>query len=369
MKNNYLILGLLFISSYLQAQMPTKAWNDLGINITKALNKHDQSVDQYFDATAFLKRIIIQNPRNSEIKKFNRAIRTGWSRFSLGRTLSKQPIQYKYEFIRIHEDSSLVIRQWDEEDGANYLLFKTEYINDNWVIVDVYVLTTGEFMSQTLRNTIYLPNVIRLLQGGKDSRQGVSNAAIYIEAASLLAEQEYQRAYTKISGIPLEERLKAHQILKLNLSYYLDSDEKILKSIQEYQDRFPKDPSFEFIMLDKYVLEEEYEKALAAVDVIEDFIGEDDYLHYQKGLMHQLLKNYETAAGEMRTAIRQRPNEELYYWELIAILEWQEDYVGCIKVLKQLQKEFNYSKEILKEAALAAYNVFPYTKKFKRWVN
>lgn len=368
MKKRYLFLLLFYlITSNTQAQVPTEAWNELGINIAKALSKHDQSVDKYFDKMAFLKRFIAPNPRNKDIKKFNRQIRAQWGIFSLGGSLAKQPTLFNYEYIGMHEDSSLVIRQWEVGGGLNYLLFKLEYINDIWIGVDLYTMMTGEFLSETMRNTIYLPTVIRLIQDGKKSRQGMSNAEIYIEASKLMRNKEYQRAYTKISGIPLKERLKAHQILKLNLSYYLDSNEKIIKAIEEYKTRFPNDPSFEFIMLDKYFLEEKYEKVLAAIGTIEAFIGEDDYLHYQKGLVYHLMGDLKKSEAEMREAIQRRPSEELYYWELLTILEWQKDYAGCVKILNAVQEEFSYSKVALKEKTLEGYNVFPYTKKFRRW--
>lgn len=369
MKTKFLYLLLFYlITSKGQAQVPTEVWNELGFNIAKALNKHDRSVDPYFDKMAFLNRFIAQNPRNKDIKKFNRSIKMQWRTFSLGNSLAKQPILYKYEYIGIREDSSLVIRQWEVDEGLNYLLFKLDYINNTWVGVDIYVMMTGEFMSETMRNTIYMPTVIRLIQDGKKSRQEMSNVEIYTEAAQLMQEKEYQRAYTKISGIPVKERLKAHQILKLNLSYYLDSNEKILKTIGEYQSRFPDDPSFEFIMLDKYFLEEDYDKALAAMNKIEEFIGEDDYLHYQKGLIYHLMGDLKKAAAKMRTAIEQRPNEELYYWDLLTILEWQKKYKKCMDVLKEIQEEFAYSKPVLKKKVLENYNIFPYKKAFRSWV-
>jgi hypothetical protein len=366
-KSNLLLLLFYFVSTTTQAQVPTEEWKELGLNIAEALNGHDKSVDQYFDKMAFLNRFIAPNPRNKGIKKFNREIRSQWRKFSLGNSLAQQPELYKYEYIGMHSDSSLVIRQWKLEEGLNYLLFKLDKINGIWLGVDIYVMTTGEFMSQTMRNTIYLPTVIRLIQDGKKSRQQMSNAEIYIEAVRLMQADEYQRAYTKISGIPVKERLKAHQILKLNLSYYLDSNQKILKTIEEYRARFPSDPSFEFIMLDKYLLEGQYEEALTAIITIENFIGEDDYLHYQKGLIYHLMGDLKNAAAKMSTALERRPSEELYYWELLTILEWQKKYGKCVKMLDAIIEQFGHTKAAVKERAFEEYNVFPYTKKFERW--
>ncbi|CAA6805067.1 MAG: Unknown protein [uncultured Aureispira sp.] len=368
MKKRYFFLLLFYlITSNIQAQDPTKEWNALGHKMAAALSAHDQSIDQYFDKMALLNRFIAPNPINKDIKKFNREIRLQWKEFSIGSSLAKQPVLYQYEYIGIHEDSSLIIRQWEQEEGLNYLLFKLDYLNGTWIGVDLYIMMTGEFVSETMRNTVYLPTVIRLIQDGKKSRQGMSNAEIYIEASKLMRAEEYQRAYTKISGIPLEERLKAHQILKLNLSYYLDSNEKILKTIEEYQIRFPKDPSFEFIMLDKYFLEGKYDKALEAINTVEAFVGTDDYLNYQKGLIYHLMGDLKKSAAEMRTAIQLRPDQAFYYWELITILEWQKSYGKCVKVLEELQATFADSKAVLKEKVFKNYNVFPYTRKFKRW--
>jgi tetratricopeptide (TPR) repeat protein len=368
MKKKHLLLFLLYlISQNVQAQSPTKEWNKLGLKIVTSLNAHDASVDQYFDKMAFFNRFIAPNPSNKDLKKLNRTLREEWRSYSLGRSFAKQRIYYKYEYIGLHQDSSLVIRQWNENDGFNYLLFKLEYINDAWITVDIYVLMTGEFMSETMRNSVYMPKVIRLMQKGTEGRVGMSNFEIYSEAGLMMRNEDYQRAYTKISGIPLAERHKIHQLLKLNLSYYLDSNDKILKTIEEYQTLFPNDPSFEFIMLDKYVLEEEYDKALNAIDVINQFVGEDDYLHYQRGLMYQLLGDYQLGEKELRIAIKQAPNEVLYYWSLITILEWKEDDAGCVKVLKQIQRNFSYTKETLKEVVLETYEILPFTKKFEQW--
>lgn len=366
-KRNLLLLLFYLIVTNTQAQVPTETWNELGQEIATALSKQDQSVNQYFDKHAFLKRFIAPNPKNKDIKKFNRDIRAEWKSFNIGASFADQPIQYQYEYIGIHKDSSLVIRQWNVGEGLNYLLFKLDYINGTWIGVDIYIMMTGEFMSETMRNTFYMPTVVRLLQDGKKSRALLSNSEIYMETIKLKREEAYQRAYTKISGIPPEERLKAHQILKLNLAYYLDSNEKILRTIKEYQMYFPNDPSFEFIMLDKYILEEKYEEAITAIVAIEAFIGEDDYLHYQKGLVYNLGGDLKKAEKEIRIAVEQRPSQELYHWELLTILEWQKNYGKCVKVLDGLLEEFSHSKTAVKERVLEEYNVFPYTKKFKRW--
>ena len=74
------------------------------------------------------------------------------------------------------------------------------------------------------------------------------------------------------------------------------------------------------------------------------------------------------AEEKMRTAVEQRPDEELYYWDLLTILEWQKNYKKCMIVLKEIQEEFAYSKPALKEKVFENYNIFPYKKPFKRWV-
>lgn len=367
MKPTLLILYLLFSFTTAQAQFNPKELDDLGAKVEEALNKKDGSLDLYFDNASFMRRIIMPNPKREEIKKLNRDLKKSFRRFSISNTLTKTPFDYTYKYIGAKKDSSFVIRVWDSkgDGGFNYLFLKLDLINETWKIIDVYVLMNAQYMSESLKSSVYMPAVIRLLDDTQ-GRMQLSNFSIYMEASSLLKRGEYQLAYNKISNIPLEERLRIHQIVKINLASLVDNDEIYLKSINEYKELFPNDASIHLILVDRYIIEEQYPEVHKALDAIKSHVLEDNFINYHKGAIYMIEGDYEKAKKEIKIAIRTEKEEE-YYWMLLQVEEVLGNYKACIHLLKEMGKLFDLTQQTINERVALEYTQLALSEAYQGW--
>jgi len=69
------------------------------------------------------------------------------------------------------------------------------------------------------------------------------------------------------------------------------SDEKYLQSLLEYKSLFPDDPNMYLMMIDAYVLQKDYPRALGSVNKLDSLIDKDPYQDYQRGLLYKLMKD------------------------------------------------------------------------------
>lgn len=372
MKKLSIIWAILFCSFIsTTAQSDKKEWDLLGAKAEKALNELDGSFERYFHRSSFIDKIIVQNPKNEDVRKFNEGFKRGMADFSISNSLSKSVIPYSYKYIGFKKDSSLVVRQWDKKDGGfNYLFLKVEKISEHWMIVDMYVVTTGDYMSATIKNTVYMPGILRML----DTKTGEKKYSIletYLEAYHLFGKGEYALAYSKISEIPLANRLKLHQVLKIKAASMLfedeDEDNRYVRSIAEYEELFPNDPSLQIILLDKYTLAGEHHKTLEAIESMKDYALNDHYLNYYAGMIYIVLGDYNQAEKQIRIAIQGDEKESTYRWKLIAILEYRGHYAACVQLLDDIKKKSSDTDQEIAEMVETSHSYLFESKEYQNW--
>lgn len=370
MKKLTIILTIALLSTTaIFAQSDAQNWDILGSKIEVALNTLDGSFEKHFHRPSFIDKIVIQNPSNEDVRKFNAEFKKNMLQFSFSRSLAKLPIEYAYKYVGFKKDSSLVIRQWSKKDeGFNYLFLKIEEISEYWMVVDIYVVSTGDFMSTTMKNTVYMAGILRLIDS-KNGEKRYSNLETYLEANDLFHKGEYNLAYSKVSEIPLANRLKAHQIFKLNVAAFIVEDENqcYLRSISEYEELFPNDPSLQLLLLDKYTLDGEHQKTLEALHKLKDYVLNDNYLNYYKSMIYILLGDYDSAEKQVRMAIQKEPKEITYLWKLIVILEVKGHYGACIQTLEEIKKQSSYSYQNIAEIVEESYAYLFESKEYQNW--
>lgn len=362
------LIGLLFCLP-LCAQTPepiAKEWENMGKNLAQLLEENNEDLDYYFDVSSFWKRVLVSNPVDPNIRRLNEDILKEIGSFSIHSALNVQPETYTFKFLCHRPDSVLVIRQWDDDEGFNYLLLKLDYLANRWKVVDIYTMTLGCYLSKQIKNTVYMPRILRLL-GDERSRQYLANAEIYLEAALLFREQEYERAYTKISGIPLQERQNAYQRFKINVAIALVDENKLERSVTEFRTRFPEDKSLPIVLLDYYIVQEQFDKAISSITAIQEAVGDDAYLHYQKSLLHQLERDYKSALEEVNLALKTEPELETYHLQLFELYAQMRQRKKAIAVLDYLSAQYDYSSQDLYWWVEGYYPRLYKSGIFKRW--
>lgn len=350
-----------------QVQAQQTEWDELGTILAELLYENDKDLDYFFDERAFWKRVLVPKPKNPDIQRLNKDILKEVVNFSIWEALDLTAKTDAFKYLYSHPDSVLVFRQWDEDGNFNYLLFKIDYLGNRWKVVDMYSVLLGKYLSAQIKTTLYLPRILRLL-GDENARQHIANSEIYMEANQLNNDGEVDRAYSKISGIPVEERLMDHQRFKINLAISLESDEKIARSIKEHKSRFPKDKSLPIVLLDYNLLHEQYDQAIKALEIIQETIGRDAYLDYQKSIYYQLNKDQTEALEAILHAIQKEPEVEDYHLQHFAICASKGPRKKALHVLDVLMEHYDYCPEQIEWWLYEYYPKFYRSGAFKRWL-
>lgn len=342
-------------------------WDSLGYEFVELLNGQSKEMDYYFDSDAFWKRLVIRNPKQESIQKLNNELLSNADNFKISAIFSDGGDHIQYKFLRSRADSLLVVQQRIDDLEFNYLFFKLQYLENDWKIVDIYFLVYDTYLSTLIKNTVYFPIVFEALE--RDNADIIlENSKIFRESKHLYGEGEVERAYTKLSGIPQEERLKDYQVYKICLAAKVDDDQKLLRSVEEYQKMFGEDKVFSLLFLDYYVLIEDYDKALKTLWTIDSIVGGDPYLEFYRGLVYYLKDDWKNCLALLEQSVLAYPEEEYYFIFLIGILEERGAYRRAVKIMNKLVKEGHYDVYGLANWIAAEYPDLADSGPFKRWV-
>lgn len=342
-------------------------WDSLGYEFVELLNGRSTEIDYYFDSDAFWKRLVIRNPKQENIQKLNKELLSNAGKFRISAIFSDVGDNVAYKFLRTRADSLLVVQQRIDDLEFNYLFFKLQYLENDWKIVDVYFLVYDTYLSALIKNTVYFPIVFEALE--RDNAATIlENSKIFRESKHLYGEGEVERAYTKLSGIPQEERLKDYQVYKVCLAGKVEDDRKLLRSVEEYKKMFGEEDVFSLLFLDYYVLIEDYDKALQTLWTIDSIVGGDPYLEFYQGLIYYLKDDWKNCLAVLERSVLSYPEEEYYFIFLIGILEERRAYRRAVKIMEQCVRQEYYEVYSLANWAKAEYPALARSGPFKRWL-
>jgi hypothetical protein len=121
------------------------------------------------------------------------------------------------------------------------------------------------------------------------------------------------------------------------------------------------------MLVDYYVLNEEYEKAHQAIDSVAAKIGPDaglDNLHANIALQ---TGDYKRTIGYARDGINREASYEDNYWVLLDALVFSQNYADAVLVLNILEEGFNYRFDARQMATLEGYEDFSRSEAFNGW--
>lgn len=367
----YFLLFFCFFSRLFWAQSSSSVikfaeWDSLGHELVQLLNEQDKDMDYYFDPRAFWKRLIINNPSNNNVRQLNRDLLAQAEDFQLSDVFLQGGEAIYYQYLHSQADSVLVVQQHIGGEEFGYLMFKLDYFGREWKVVDVYFLIYETYLSTLIKNTVYFPIVFEALER-ENAALILENSKIYREAKHLDAQGEYEQAYLKLSGIPLEERLKEYQIYKIFLASRLEGNSKFLRSVEEYQEHYQKRESLPLLMLDYYLLIEAYEDALGAIEEINVKVGGDNYLDFYRAMVYHLQGDWKKSATLFEGALGFYPKEEYYLGLLLDILTNKKAYKRAIKVLDQQLEAGVLEHWQLSQWIQGNYPYFAKSAPFRKW--
>ena len=175
--------------------------------------------------------------------------------------------------------------------------------------IDCYVFLMGEPLTKVLRRS-FLPYVAldrsgmsHLTTADKDV---VTHPAEMLELAQLINAKKFTEALNRYKRLPPSMQ-KSKSMLALRLqAAQRTSEEEYLQAIDTFRKEYPGDVMIDLISLDAYVLRQQLDQALEALDRIDKAVGGDPYLK----TLHAVILTKEGQPGPAQKFAEQAVTEE-----------------------------------------------------------
>jgi hypothetical protein len=268
-----------------------------------------------FDEEEFIKKMNL--PATAEGKGFAKGV---LKKMTLGSQLvNTLNDRDNFEFIKQYEKNDrqhIVFRLYtDKEASLNYQDYELIKINGECRIADVYLYMSGETLSETLANTFN-----SIFQKSGDAEQKKLTGLEDVKEIKLLMNKGKNAEAKEIYDALPEYLKKTKMVLLLNILICSNlAADDYNTAIKDFQEKFPNEPNMNLLMIDGYYLQKDYTKMLAAVNALDTQINKDPLLDYHRYLSYSLLKDEENSLLCLRRLVKNMPDLQKGYIELIAV--------------------------------------------------
>lgn len=258
-----------------------------------------------------------------------------------------------YELVKQYEKDGkyhIIFRLYD--DGSiNYHDMELIRKKSDLMIADIFIYTTGEPMSTTIRE-IY--NQFAGIMDQAGSNKWINSMPKIREKIN---EEEYEEAYELFMQIPEEGRKgKAFRIVFVEICSGLD-EEKHQKAIDDLLAAYPDEANMQLILIDAYFIRKEYDKVLDAINAVDRMIDKDPFLDYYRYLCHNIMKNDTKAKEHLLLVARNYPKFPDAQLELAATYIEEEKHDSARMIVRDYKLRKSFPQERLDDL-LAAYPDF-----------
>ena len=218
-------------------------------------------------------------------------------------------------------------------------------------IVDAFIYTSGEKMSDTGKRVL----IPILLEKNKsllerifsDTPDLITHSAQWGQLPKLNAQGKYREVLDLCAQLPDSlQREKFILVQRFRAAQAIDQKD-YLAALELWRRTYPHDPSIDLISIDAFVLEKQYPEALKCVDRLDQVIGGDPYLDYQRALLFTLMRDPTNAKNSALRAFERDPSLIEAGFLALAFLAEVQQYDACVALLNEMQSKGGYSKERL----------------------
>lgn len=319
--------------------------------------KSSDFFSDHFDRDGFITKIVLSEEDtngNKEMKKFNASFKVGFfSKFdafplkiieSIEKETSYDIVNYYYSDGE--QKYHLLFRMFSEDEGLNYHDYQLNYTNGKFLIEDLYIYTTGEYLSETLRQ-LYLISIPQKYMDDMDmSKESISTIFFILSYKKLIEKQEYKKAFDLLNDLKGDIRnqkiyytLKIQVASEVNDVYYMEAIDELLK-------KFPEDPSTQLMAVDYYVMLKDYNATMSALNALQAATG-DDFVEYVKGNIAWEFEDYEGAEKAYGYIMNEYPSYEMAKMSLLYLYDFLEKHEDNILLLNKMMASEAYTKQDL----------------------
>ncbi len=243
------------------------------------------------------------------------------------------------------------------------------------VIEDVFLFSSGEWLSATLRRG-FLPAIAELGevdQAGLDGQESEYLKALeqVRQAAELFQQGETKKALEVHDSLPRAVRSTRNMMLQRlfiasELSEEEDGDQLYRQALMDISESFPNDPALDILMIDRYVFAEDYSKVLELVDRVDLAVGGDPYLDLLRANMNVAMGDPAAARQHAQRLIQAEPDLEDPYWIMLSLCLEAQDWAGAANWLTRLEADLGVELNDLK--GVSGFEGFVETEVYRQWL-
>ncbi len=226
--------------------------------------------------------------------------------------------------------------------GVNYMEFALERQPDGIVrATDVYIFTSAEWFSTTLRR-FCLPVaaqadrtlVDRLLGNEQLFVKHLKTISQVVEAGK---QQRWQELLTAYQALPDDlQKDKNMLLMRYRAASELADEQQVIEAIEVLRQTHRRDPCVAFLSIDYYTIREEYDKALQAIDLVDESVGGDMSLATMRASIQSLAGDEAGAEANALQAIDDPLLAHEAYNVLFANAVRYRKYTAAVKWLDEV---------------------------------
>jgi hypothetical protein len=343
-----------------------------GEAIAVALNKRDvDAVLRTIDTDA-VGRAVIKDmglnaaDRETVLKVFPNALRTN---VDLGiRAIEGSKGSAKYLRSGQRNGRPFALLRYDLGDqGIDYVEY---YLGKTDKVEDWYVHSMATLFSSSARlglsSVLKTDSMLFALFGTRLATE--ADAKPFLELRAQLQKQDFAAAYRTLERFP-EEFRKTRQWALMRVSYGARIDEQTHRvALRQLAKDFGGESELQFMLVDHYFFEQQFDRALTAVGALERGIGgEDAATASLRGNVLNAAKRYDEASKACRRGMQLEPDHKAAYWCLVAVGIGQRSGKIAVEGLKAYESAFSVVFNLDHLSSQVEYKEIAATPEFAAW--
>jgi hypothetical protein len=369
MKKVTVLFAALVVSLNAWAQAQVAA---TGEAIVAALNKRDlEGVLGTMDVEAVSQNVLkgmglSDADRETLRKGFGKALRNN---VQIGlRTIESSKGTAKYLRSGVRESKPYALLRYDLGDqGTDYVEY---YLTPSGKVEDWYVHSMATLYSTSARlglATVFKTDSMLFSIFGTRMASG-ADAKPFTELRTRLQAQDFAGAYRALETFP-ESFRKTRQWAVMRVTYGGRIDDATHRAALRYlATNFGSEPDLQFMLIDHYFFEENFDRALASVGALERSVGgEDAATANLRGSIMIGAKRFNDAATACRRGMALEPDHKPAYWCLVSVGIATRNGKIAVEGLKAYEKAFDMEFDLDKLAAIDDYKEVARTPEFAAW--
>ncbi|WJG10234.1 hypothetical protein [Aliiglaciecola sp. LCG003] len=345
------------------------------VDFVDALNRQDLTkLSQYIDlntiGTGIATRVL---SKQQDINDFVSGFTQPQNQTKMVQNMFSSVFQDNFhaQFMRMLNEGGVerpLIRISYQDGGLEYLIL---YLSEQQKIVDTYMATSGKLMTDALTQATSLmintdDSFLGRVLGSKKIDKDILES--FNQIGSLRRSGNFEQAFQVLKSLP-ESLQKERVIIDLGVVLAQSiSDEEYMKQLTLLADNFANDPSTQFLLIDYYVVKEDFQKVISSIyNVIERF-GPDGHLYELAANVHHTMGKIDLSINASKKGINAEPDYEGNYWMLNYLYLESRDFAAVAANLSQIEQKLGYefSRESLAQEEM--FKEFIQSDEFDQWL-